>query len=74
MNIEILVTVLYRENFLQLDVFYRELSYEEIDQQEAYDIFGLLCMYKINSMSKPNLLHTKVNQNVQGRQNKYHND
>ncbi|XP_071124646.1 degenerin-like protein del-10 [Mytilus edulis] len=32
-----------RENFLQLDVFYRELSYEEIDQQEAYDIFGLLC-------------------------------
>ncbi|CAC5359767.1 unnamed protein product [Mytilus coruscus] len=32
-----------RDNFLQLDVFYRELSYEEIDQQEAYDIFGLLC-------------------------------
>ena len=32
-----------RENFLQLDVFYREKSYEQITQQIAYDAFALLC-------------------------------
>ncbi|XP_005111008.2 uncharacterized protein LOC101857070 [Aplysia californica] len=32
-----------RENFLQLDVFYREKSYEQITQQEAYDKFALFC-------------------------------
>ncbi|KAK7482547.1 hypothetical protein BaRGS_00026258 [Batillaria attramentaria] len=32
-----------RENILQLDVFYREKSYEQITQQEAYDIFALFC-------------------------------
>ncbi|KAJ8319757.1 hypothetical protein KUTeg_001344, partial [Tegillarca granosa] len=31
-----------RNNFLQLDIFYRELNYEEINQQRAYDIFALL--------------------------------
>ncbi|ESP02499.1 hypothetical protein LOTGIDRAFT_171971 [Lottia gigantea] len=32
-----------RENFLQLDIFYREKSYEEITQQRAYDNFALFC-------------------------------
>ncbi|OWF42348.1 Acid-sensing ion channel 1 [Mizuhopecten yessoensis] len=32
-----------KNNFLQLDIFYRQMSYEEINQQEAYDIFALLC-------------------------------
>ena len=39
-----LITI-YRENFLQLDVFFRELSYEHIQQQVAYSIFALLCEY-----------------------------
>ncbi|XP_076472588.1 uncharacterized protein LOC143301990 [Babylonia areolata] len=39
-NIE---TDFIRENFLQLDVFYREKSYEQITQQIAYDLFALLC-------------------------------
>ncbi|RUS75981.1 hypothetical protein EGW08_016263 [Elysia chlorotica] len=32
-----------RENILHLNVFYKELSYEQITQQEAYDLFALLC-------------------------------
>ncbi|XP_076472554.1 uncharacterized protein LOC143301962 [Babylonia areolata] len=32
-----------RNNFLRLNIFYRELNYEQITQQEAYDIFALLC-------------------------------
>ncbi|XP_061198273.1 uncharacterized protein LOC133206334 [Saccostrea echinata] len=32
-----------KDNFLELNIFYRQLSYEEITQQEAYDIFALLC-------------------------------
>ncbi|XP_046562984.1 LOW QUALITY PROTEIN: uncharacterized protein LOC124271872 [Haliotis rubra] len=32
-----------RDNFLKVNVFYRELSYEKITQQVAYDIFALLC-------------------------------
>ncbi|XP_050413854.1 uncharacterized protein LOC126828236 isoform X1 [Patella vulgata] len=32
-----------KENFLQLDIFYREKSYEEITQQIAYDNFALFC-------------------------------
>ncbi|XP_071108315.1 uncharacterized protein [Haliotis cracherodii] len=32
-----------QENFLQLDIFYRERSYEQITQQVAYDMFSLLC-------------------------------
>ena len=31
-----------RENFMRLDVFMQELSYEEITQQKAYDIPRLL--------------------------------
>ncbi|OWF41244.1 degenerin-like protein del-10 [Mizuhopecten yessoensis] len=31
------------DNYLQLDIFYREMNYEEIRQQKAYDIFSLLC-------------------------------
>ncbi|KAL5014523.1 hypothetical protein ScPMuIL_008793 [Solemya velum] len=33
----------FRENFLQMDIFFRELNYEEITQQIGYDIFSLLC-------------------------------
>ncbi|CAG2241766.1 unnamed protein product [Mytilus edulis] len=32
-----------KENFLQLDIFYKQMSYEEITQQEAYDPFALIC-------------------------------
>ena len=33
----------FRQNVLRLNIFYRELSYEQITQQEAYEIFSLLC-------------------------------
>ncbi|GFS25722.1 acid-sensing ion channel 4-like, partial [Elysia marginata] len=32
-----------RENILHLNVFYKELSYEQITQQEAYGVFAFLC-------------------------------
>ncbi|XP_062594595.1 uncharacterized protein LOC134256016 [Saccostrea cucullata] len=32
-----------KDNFLQVDIFYRQMSYEEIHQQEAYDMFSLWC-------------------------------
>ncbi|GFO35318.1 acid-sensing ion channel 4 [Plakobranchus ocellatus] len=32
-----------RENILHLSIFYKALSYEQITQQEAYDVFALLC-------------------------------
>lgn len=38
----------YRNNFLEVNIFYRQLSYEEITQHEAYDIFALLCKYNLN--------------------------
>nr|KAG5694944.1 hypothetical protein BaRGS_031227 [Batillaria attramentaria] len=38
----VIETDFIRENFLQLDVFYREKSYEQITQQKAYDLFALL--------------------------------
>lgn len=38
----------YRNNFLEVNIFYRQLSYEEITQHEAYDIFALLCKYNFN--------------------------
>ncbi|XP_033763356.1 uncharacterized protein LOC117344638 [Pecten maximus] len=31
------------DNYLELDIYYREMNYEEIRQQRAYDIFSLLC-------------------------------
>ena len=33
----------FKKNFLKLKVFYRQLSYEYIQQQRGYDIFGLIC-------------------------------
>ncbi|XP_071161145.1 degenerin-like protein del-10 [Mytilus edulis] len=32
-----------RENFAQIDVFYRQMNYEEITQQVAFDTFSLFC-------------------------------
>ncbi|XP_046562955.1 uncharacterized protein LOC124271849 [Haliotis rubra] len=32
-----------RENFLKLDVYFRQLSYEKHTQQIAYDVFALFC-------------------------------
>ncbi|XP_045162528.2 uncharacterized protein LOC123527249 [Mercenaria mercenaria] len=32
-----------RDNFLQLDIYYKELRHEEIEQQRAYDAIALLC-------------------------------
>ncbi|WAR19542.1 ASIC2-like protein, partial [Mya arenaria] len=31
-----------KENILQIDIFYRQLSYEYINQQKAYDFFALI--------------------------------
>ena len=30
------------ENFLQVDIFYKEISYEEINQQPAFEFLSLL--------------------------------
>ena len=35
--------VFFKENFLKLDVFYRQLSYEFIQQQKGYDEYALIC-------------------------------
>ncbi|XP_063427504.1 uncharacterized protein LOC134711007 [Mytilus trossulus] len=32
-----------KENFMQLDLYYKQMSYEEITQQKAYDSFALIC-------------------------------
>ena len=42
-----------RENFLHLDVFMQELSYEEIIQQEAYDIPRLLGTTALFALALP---------------------
>lgn len=34
-----------RENFLNVDIFYRQMSYEEIHQQKAYEMFSLWCKW-----------------------------
>ena len=31
-----------RENFLQVDIFYQELSYEMVEQQPAFELLSLL--------------------------------
>ena len=36
-------SIFLKENFLKLNVFYRQLSYERISQHKGYDIFGLIC-------------------------------
>ncbi|XP_060575136.1 acid-sensing ion channel 2-like [Ruditapes philippinarum] len=32
-----------QDNFIQLDIYYKELRHEEIEQQRAYDAIALLC-------------------------------
>ncbi|KAK3759192.1 hypothetical protein RRG08_059591 [Elysia crispata] len=32
-----------QSNFLRLDIYYKEKSYEQITQQRAYDLFALMC-------------------------------
>ena len=34
--------VLFRENFMQVDIFYRELTYEVIEQHIAFEFLSLL--------------------------------
>ena len=36
------VCVFYRENFLQVDIFYEELKYEEVEEQEAFPVLALM--------------------------------
>ena len=36
-------SIFLKENFLKLNDFYRQLSYEYIRQQKGYDIFALIC-------------------------------
>ena len=33
--------LIFRENFLHIDVFYEELKYEEVEEQEAFPILAL---------------------------------
>lgn len=40
-NFKIELMFTFRENFMNLDVFFRELSYKEITQQKAYDMTNL---------------------------------
>ena len=35
-------TLYFRENFLKVDIFYPELSYEEIEQNIAFEFLSLL--------------------------------
>ena len=56
------VTSCFRENFLQLDIFFRQLSYEHIQQQNAYDIFALICKY-CELIIKLNILFLSLNIN-----------
>ena len=35
--------IFLKDNFLKLNVFYRQLSYEYVCQQKRYNIFGLIC-------------------------------
>ena len=37
----------YRNNSLQMDIYYKELRHEQIDQQEAYNIVALLCKWAV---------------------------
>ena len=48
----------FRENFLQLDIFFKQLSYEDIQQQIAYDFFALICksLFKLSQILKT-ILH-----------------
>ena len=34
--------LVYRENFLQVDMFYKDLSYERVGQQESFPFLSLL--------------------------------
>ena len=36
------IIFIYRDNFIQLDIFYQELSYEEIEQNIAFEFLSLL--------------------------------
>ena len=36
-------SVFLSKDVLQLDVVYRQLSYERVSQRKAYDIFALIC-------------------------------
>ena len=36
-------SIFFSKNFLKLNVFYRQLSYEYICQQKGCNIFGLIC-------------------------------
>ena len=40
--IESLLSVYCRKNFLQLDIFYKELSYSKIQQKKAFEFGSLL--------------------------------
>ncbi len=37
-----LLSCFCRENFIQVDVFYQEISYEEIQQNQAFEFLSLL--------------------------------
>ena len=41
----LLLVICSRDNFLQVNVFMRELSYEQIEQQVAYDEIAMLSEY-----------------------------
>ena len=38
----IILCFIFRNNFIQVDIFYQELSYEEIEQNIAFEFLSLL--------------------------------
>ena len=45
LNLTILSLLLFficRDNFIQVDIFYQELSYEEIEENKAFEFLSLL--------------------------------
>ena len=47
-NLAVYVCFIHRANFIQLQLYMKELTYEEIEQQKAYDIIALLSKYNIS--------------------------
>ena len=46
-----------RENFAQMNVYMRQMTYEEIEQQEAYDLTALFSTYTYSRSSNRQVLY-----------------
>lgn len=41
--IRVLMDYLFRDNILQISIFYTDTSYEKVTEHIVYDVFSLLC-------------------------------